>query len=130
MKRIVPALILIGALLLIPATNPNLNAAKRPTLTSFCTNLTTPNQPPLGHPFNLTFTCPSTPAFTAQQTTPSIPTYSLPAGYSALYITGPTTLRLTSGSTINLPAGNYQYLAQYDGSPVATLASFAITWSS
>ncbi len=122
-------ILLLGTLLLIPATTIPANA-KRPSLTSFCTNLTTPNQPLLGHPYNLTFTCPNTAAFTAQQTTTSTPSYTLPSGYNALYVTGPTTLRLTSGASVTLTGGNYQYLAQYDGSSVGTLASFTITWSS
>jgi len=130
MKRtLLPLILLLGTLLLIPAIELPINA-KRPVLTSFCTSLTTPDQPPLGHAFNLTFTCPGSPAFTAQQTTTGIPTYTLPTGYSALYVTGPITQPLTSGTPTSLPPGNYQYLAQYDGSPVGTLASFTITWSS
>ncbi len=121
-------ILLLGTLLLLPATTLP-SSAKRPVLTSFCTNLTTQNQPPLGHAYNLTFTCPSSPAFTAQQTTTGIPTYTLPTGYNALYVTGPTTQLLTSGSPSTLPAGNYQYLAQYDGSPLSILTSFTISWS-
>lgn len=138
MKRTLLLILFLGTLLLIPASDlPNTAfpagiipaAAKRPVLTGFCTTLTTFSQPPLGHAFNLTFTCASSPAFTAQQTTTSTPTYTLPAGYSALYVTGPITQLLTNGSPISLPPGNYQYLAQYDGSPVGTLSSFTITWS-
>ncbi len=122
-------ILLLATLLIVPATAIPANA-KKPLLASFCTNLTTQNQPPLGHTYNLTFTCTGSSAFTAQQATTGIPTYTLPAGYNALYITGPIIQQLTSGTPINLPAGNYQYLAQYDGSPLSTLQSFTITWSS
>ena len=122
-------LILLGALLTIPTTT-NTAASKKHPLQAFCTTLTTPNTPILGHPSNLTFACPSNPAFSARQATTNTPTYTLPAGDSALYLQGNTITRLTSGSPTSLQPGDYQYQAQYDGSSVSALGSFTITWSS
>ena len=122
-------ILLLGALLYLPTSTTTV-VSKRPSLQAFCSSLATPNTPSLGHPSNLTFACPANPAFAARQATSSIPTFSLPAGYSALYLMGNAITRLTSGAAINLQPGDYQYLAQYDGSSVNKLPTFTITWSS
>lgn len=124
-----PIILLLGALLYLPASTSTVTS-KQPPLQPFCTTLTTPNTPIQGHPSNLTFTCPNDSAFNTRQPISSIPTFTLPAGYSALYLTGPTTIQLISGTPTSLQPGNYQYLAQYDGSALSTLSTFTITWSS
>ncbi len=123
-----PLILLLGVLLYLPASTSTV-ASKKPALVSFCSNLATPNTPIQGHASNLTFACPTNPAFTARQATTSTPTFTLPTGYSALFLMGNSITRLTSNTPISLQPGDYQYLAQYDGSSVGTLQTFTITWS-
>ena len=151
------AVIVVAVYASITQTFPSVSIPPVPQATSStCTTLSLP-PPVLSVAFvptpvtgTLPFGCPPmglptlSPAFTVSNADPAgssfTPTFTLPAYYTRLAVTGPTSIAvcgstadipISTGVPVSLTNGGYFYCATYAGVPTtgATLGTFTVSWA-